>query len=342
MKLPKIEIINGLQNLREDGLKRTLIFAAGFEARSTALLDILTQKIFHRILLISYVSPQKKDLTNIFALCNARCGLCPEVIEYDRSEPAIFELYLNEHYKDIIKLSDEIVVDISVMSKLMIMILINSLKSFSRTLRIIYAEPEDYAPSEEDFNLKKKDAVIASIAPTTGVMDVVRTPYLTSLTMQRSPTCLIAFTSFNEQLVRALLYSTSPSRVILIGCEPPLHKWRGPACQQIHSEIIKEFCIDNQMGDDGLLKRKVSTLYYVETFNLLEELYNSFGVNYRIFLAPTGSKMQAVGCALAKIKFSDIHIEYPIPESFVIEGYSSSKIKNLHQILFLEFDKLMK
>ncbi len=44
--------------------------------------------------------------------------------------------------------------------------------------------------------------------------------------------------------------------------------------------------------------------------------------------------MQAVACALIKNCCEDIHIEYPTPESFYIEGYSSSKIKQIHQLIF--------
>jgi hypothetical protein len=41
-----------------------------------------------------------------------------------------------------------------------------------------------------------------------------------------------------------------------------------------------------------------------------------------------------LGCALIKLCCHDIHIEYPIPESYYIDGYSSSEIRQIHQVVF--------
>jgi hypothetical protein len=60
----------------------------------------------------------------------------------------------------------------------------------------------------------------------------------------------------------------------------------------------------------------VSTLEYCETLATVLELYWSLSDRYRILLAPAGSKMQAVGCYLAKALHPDIHVEYPSPEGF--------------------------
>ena len=47
--------------------------------------------------------------------------------------------------------------------------------------------------------------------------------------------------------------------------------------------------------------------------------------------------MQAVACALMKNCCEDIHIEYPTPESYYVDGYSSSDIKQIHQLVFDEY-----
>ena len=71
----------------------------------------------------------------------------------------------------------------------------------------------------------------------------------------------------------------------------------------------------------SLPKRAASTLYYLETVSLLLELYWSLSAKHRILLAPSGSKMQAVGCYIVKALHQDIQIEYPSPEAFK-RGYS--------------------
>jgi hypothetical protein len=72
----------------------------------------------------------------------------------------------------------------------------------------------------------------------------------------------------------------------------------------------------------GQPRRSVCTLNYKETVTLLLGLYWALSSNHRVLLAPSGSKMQAVGCYLVKALHPDIHIEYPSPEGFQPE-YSS-------------------
>ena len=222
------------------------------------------------------------------------------------------------------------------MSKYMILQIIYLLKDYSGFFRIIYTEPMHYAPLQEDNIICEQNN--ATLLPSDGVQNIVRTPLLTSLIMQQSPSLLVSFLSFNEQLIRALLSECTPSRLILISGVPPYLLWREKAMNNIYKNIIKEYYHDNEIDDNGMLIRKCSTLYYSETFDLLSSVYKSFCENYRIIISPTGSKMQAVGCALIKICCDDIHIEYPTPESYYVDGYSSSEIRSIHQVLFANLE----
>ena len=55
---------------------------------------------------------------------------------------------------------------------------------------------------------------------------------------------------------------------------------------------------------------------------MLIGLYWELSASNRIILAPSGSKLQAVGSYLVKALHPDIHIEYPCPEGF-LAVYSS-------------------
>jgi hypothetical protein len=112
------------------------------------------------------------------------------------------------------------------------------------------------------------------------------------------------------------------------------YQWKENAMFDIHRHIRDEYQNENLVDADGFLQRKTNMLEYSETFKLLASIYRDNCVNYRIVLAPTGTKMQSLGCALIKLCCSDIHIEYPIPESYYIDGYSSSKIRQIHQVIF--------
>ena len=42
--------------------------------------------------------------------------------------------------------------------------------------------------------------------------------------------------------------------------------------------------------------------------------------------------MQAVSTGLIKACCPDIHVEYPTPESFLVDGFSTSEIHRIHQV----------
>lgn len=113
--------------------------------------------------------------------------------------------------------------------------------------------------------------------------------------------------------------------------------WRERAMAEIHDSIIKEYANDNPVDERGLLNKKTSTVFYQETFELLASIYNQYCYSRRIIIAPTGSKMQALACALIKVCCPDIHIEYPNPESYFISDYSSSKIRMVHEVVIPRF-----
>jgi hypothetical protein len=157
-----------------------------------------------------------------------------------------------------------------------------------------------------------------------GLGGVVRSSRLSSVSLQGEPTALIAFMSMNEVLTQALIDCICPSRLFLINGRPPDHRWREQATAWIHDELRREWPLaDNPTASVGseppTPSRVTSTLDYTESVSVLLDLYWECSAEYRIVLAPTGSKMQAVACLIAKALHSDIHIEYPTPESFLRE-----------------------
>jgi hypothetical protein len=330
----------GILSITKEPLKRFLIISEGFEQRSLSFLENSEAIYFDKIVLCRY-HPKKEsryeDMKKIISKFHNKTQL--EEIFFDRYNPFDFENNIDNKFKNI-NTYDEIVLDISVMSKYMIMQLVYSLSCYSGILRVIYTEPKNYAPTREQYKSLNKIQINATILPSFGVHNVVRTPLLTSIVMQKSPVLLVAFLSFNEQLIRALLSECNPMHLFLINGVPPNLKWREEAMRNIHKYIIKEYSKDNPL-DNGRLIRRTSTFDYRETFELLVKIYKDYGIDNRIVLSPTGSKLQTFGCALIKICCPDIHIEYPIPESYYIAGYSSSEIEQIHQIIFNNMPKIL-
>ena len=316
------------------GAKRLLIIAEGFETRSLAWIGKQKhEKIFDSSIVFKY-HPEKKSR---FEEMSTEVGLRTKsnllTIEYNSYEPTVFEQAFEKQLENINDY-DEIYIDITVMSKMLILIVVNKLKIYKNTLHIIYTEPESWGPTKEQFEkafLERK--LGASICLSSiGVGDTVRTPGLSSIVMQNSPPILIAFLSFNEQLVNMLINEINPEKIILINQKCLKNQWRVGAIQQIHETIIDEYRVVD--GED-LLKYELKD--YHKVFEKIADVYKKSWLTNRLIISPTGFKLHAFACALAKICCPDIHIEYPTPESYLFDGYSSDNICEIHELTFLNF-----
>jgi len=319
-----------------------LICTEGFEPRSMEWLGRQDRQLAFDYSLILRNIPYRKenryeDLLNIVGTLT-RSG-CLRPVDFSRYDPSVSERELSAILTDKISQIDCVVIDISVMSKLLIVMLLVLLSDYTGTVRVIYSEPEDYAPSMGEYEKHKDEWGLFFPQPSFGVHSVVRTPRLSSVTMQGSPSLVVAFTSFNEQLIPALVSECSPSRLIIVNGMPPHLTWRARATQEIAEALISEYRDDNPKDENGVLLRSVSTLDYRETFDMLSQVYRENAYSDKIILAPTGSKMQAVACGLFKICCPDVHIEYPIPESFFVPGFSSQKTIQVHEIAFEYFSE---
>lgn len=245
------------------------------------------------------------------------------IVEYDRFDPRGYADSLHTAFKRCDARRGY--VDVSTMSKLAIILTLGVCRELDIEVCVLYVEAETYGPSREEFDSARSNGEIhqPTLQIFTGVHGVVRVASLASVSMQGQPTAALVFMSFNDALTQVLLNTVYPSRLLLVNGRPPVHDWREYATAWIHEEVRREWESDNPTLDDGhggvLPTRAVSTLDYRETVELLIELYWELSENHRILLAPSGSKMQALGCFFAKALHPDIHIEYPSPEGFLPE-----------------------
>jgi len=319
--------------------KNILVLAEGFEARSLSWISDKENKIvFSKIFICKYRFHTENKFNDVLKEAKQHCLGEPEILEYNRFEPTIFErqfLQIAKEYKDY----DEIFIDISVMSKMLIMIIMYSLKYFSGGISIIYSEPETWGPSSkekfENALLKRENNSWISLS-SIGVSDVVRTPNLSSVIMQNNPIYLISFLSFNEQLFGALINEISPSKLQLINHFCKRHNWREDAILKIHDDVIQEY-----FGKDIEPIFSADVLDYISVFEELASIYRKYCYEYRIIISPTGGKVHAVSAALFKLCCPDVHVEYPTPESYLFEDYSSDETHMIHRIDFDKFRKFV-
>ncbi len=328
------------------GPKRLFIGAYGFEDRSTGWAEFQgksnNKKILTDSILIKY-EPKKGD-NKIESLKKSleKIGIhLPKEFEFNYSAIDDIEDRLAKQMKKANDF-DEIILDITALTKYLILVILCTLRNYKGVLRVVYSEAKNYAPTAIEFEKFKINPKAISKFPTQGFGTILRAKCLSSIRMQGQPVCLVALTSFNEMLIRHMLGTISPYRLVLINGSPPRtdFKWREFATQYIHNKLIKEYSSFNEIDTrTGLLKRVASTFYYQEVFNELEKVYNEFGMHERIIVAATGSKMQAVGLFLFKIKHEDVHIEYPTPDSYFFKGMSVG-IEEVHEIIFANFSEV--
>ena len=322
--------------------KRLYIGAYGFEKRSLGWVDhqhsrhntLTSAIVFH------YQPPKGKNLVSQLRNKIEKLGVSrPQIVKHNPAFPHPTENALGRVLATVLPNVDEVIVDITAMTKLLILITLFKLQDCDKRVRIIYSEAEDYAPSEKEYESSKSEMEFFAKRPSRGFEAIIRAQCLSSIRMQGQPLSLIAFTSFNEQLVRHMLGSIIPHHLFFINGRPPRpdFAWRERATQEIHAPIIGEYPSDNPIeATTGKLIRAAGTMDFKETFVKIDEIYRQYGLYERIICAATGSKMQTVGLFFAKVAHPDIHIEYPTPDSYFVKGLSKG-IRAVHEVVFENF-----
>jgi hypothetical protein len=315
---------------------RAFIGACGFEQRSTGwiLSQIGVSNVINKAMIIHYKPSKGRGRCSELNKGLSSLGVSYTTnLIYNSVFPHCIEDDVEKKLDKILDGLTEVVIDISAMTKLLIMVLLDKLKNFDGVVRIVYTEAKEYAPTQKEYENRKDDLKALMHFPSRGFQSVVRVRCLSSIRMQGQPIVMVAFTSFNEQLVPYMLGSINPHKLIFInGCPPRSdYVWREHATSDIYRSLIDEYSGDNIIDVNNVLSRKSSTLYYKETLDSLEDIYKLYGAYERIICAATGSKMQTVGLFFFKMKHPDIHIEYPTPDSYYVHGMSKG-IREIHEI----------
>ena len=324
MSLPIIHEYKGMNNNE----KRLLIAAEGFEDRAIHWIDGLNQDVlFCNAILCQYVPVRKSKLKIIKAAIEKRTENKPLIMKFNRFSPDGFERAFSEFCTKMIEYTD-VYIDITVMSKFLIMILVFGLHSFEGRIHFIYSEPETWGPSKERFHRalssrKKGNAVCLS---SKGVGEIVRTSSLSSIIMQNEPSILIAGLSFNEMLVNLLINELNPEKLFLINQGCNRIPWREDAIELIHREIIESY------GGQDRVIYKYELFEYDKVFDMLAEKYKQFWLTHRMIVSPTGYKTHAIAFGLFKLCCPDIHVEYPTPDSYSFKGYSEGEVVKTYEI----------
>jgi len=300
-----------------------LISAAGFEKRTLALTKAINSGGENASAIIIRYEPgdARNNLASLVKALRAKklsLDLKNDIVAFNRFTPDDFGNGLKRRLVQ--QGARSALLDISSMSKMALLLTLEVCRELNIVVSIFYAEAKSYGPARKAYKEARKGRQIhqPSIQVYSGIGEVVRSARLSSVAMQGEPLAAVMFMSFNELLTQALLNCVYPSRLFLINGCPPEHVWREEATAWIHEKLRAEWPDeDNPVDRSGLPVRSTSTLHYGETVATLLDLYWSLSTNYRMILAPTGSKMQTLGLFLARALHPDIHVEYPTPKGYL-------------------------
>ena len=310
------------------------VLAAGFEDRTFNILKNIKNNKPSMVLVIKYKGEgytNKDTEINEYLLANK---IPFSILEFDRLNPQDFEDSLQDKITTL-KNYSEIVVDISSMSKLLIMTLIVNMRNINQPLTIVYTEAKIYLPTEKQFQKQKHNKQIGASKlyfQTLDVSSTVTTRNLSSIAMADAPRFLVAFPTFNEDLLITLFQEFAPNAWLILHGIPHLQKdkWRTEAIKYINRHILAQVTHNQQ--------NNISTYEYREVFDILERCYQQYKLTHKYIVGSPTSKLQAVGVSLFKLFRQDIQILYPTPKSYLLKQHSRYSGK-IHHISFKDFSK---
>lgn len=286
-----------------------LLVCAGFEDRAVEALRRVRESDRGNFSLgvVSYSpSYRQNKLVSIIEIGRS-ARLETTEFPYDRENPA----GTGERLADFASAFNRVYVDISGMSRLLIVQTLVALLATEAPVTIVYGEAESYPPSRDQFDSDREDRT--GVAPgylSSGIFEIAATPELASVSMPGEAIRLLAFPSFDPAQLANLLQELQPTYVDLVhGLSPAVeNRWRREAIRSLNSSIL-----------DPLRKKndhKACTRDYRETLRILLDIYRERSMFDRLVVAPTGSKMQAVAVALFRAVLYDVQVVYPTPQTF--------------------------
>ncbi len=120
----------------------------------------------------------------------------------------------------------------------------------------------------------------------------------------------------NSELL-ALMNEITPQHLILIEGRPheDHNAWRLEAVRWINRRAL----------ETTFRTWTVSTFNYMETIQVMEEIYRQYDHTHKILIAPTGSKLQSFAIFLFRQMHPDVQLVYPVTTEFATEYTSGCR-----------------
>lgn len=297
----------------------TYIGVAGFEDRAFAFLDrfIAENMQIEKAIGITYLPYDSRNRKKEFKEKVLKIAQSVSWVTFNRHDPQLFQNAIKNLSRSIS--SKSVIIDISGMSKLLIMVLLQFFRDYGEELIIAYADAETYHPTPAEFEKAKNKIIGPPDFLTSDVFRILHVTSLSSSSMQGYPILLIAYPTFNHNEIVALQTELSPNCTVMIFGLPlkEENKWRLGAVKEINDKVVDpDYCRETPV---------LSTFDYIANLEGLQKIYQTYQYTHKILLSPTGSKLQTIAAFIFKQIHPDVQIVYPSTKSFIgeyTEGYS--------------------
>ena len=300
-----------------------LVVAMGFEDRAVAGLSKACKgSRGFDVGLVKYLPRIAENREPAFLEISRAHSLETRQFEYDRECPSGMGQSLADYAAEF----DKVYVDISGMSRLLIVQIVVVLVQKGKEFDILYSEAEVYPPLQEAYEEARVDDGGNPSFISSGIFEVVSSPELSSVAMLGSSIRLISFLSFDPRQLSNLVQEIQPTHNNVVHGRSPHAEmaWRTDAIAQMNADTV------------NMLRRvevhEASTLDYRITLRLILELYKRYSAFDRIVVAPTGSKMQAVAVGIVRGVMEDIQIVYPTPREYLDPARYTEGVKEIFRL----------
>ncbi|HEX7154049.1 MAG TPA: hypothetical protein VF618_21355 [Thermoanaerobaculia bacterium] len=301
-----------------------LVFAGGFEDVCGAFLDYLPARKASSVsgaLAIRYLPFIDRNETHLNLLYDklAQRGFGRDVVVervFDRMDPHDSVPQITEYFESLPS-DTQLCVDISGMSRLLLLVVLNAAMRRRIPLTIVSAVAKTYEPSAQKYEAAAAAFQQGSVRPEFLCREISKTialPEFGGMHDVAFPTALVAFAEFNYKRLAKIVADGHFADVVQIVPVPsdPADAWRVNAIRAINRDLITAPTRTLELPADE----------YVETLAHLEALYRDLRYSHNITVAALGTKLQTVACWLLHAAHPEIQIVFTAPVHFEVDLYT--------------------
>ncbi|MDA8747393.1 hypothetical protein N9M66_04205 [Litoreibacter sp.] len=299
-----------------------LVFAAGFEDRSSFIIDNVEFSAGASCLLIKYVNDIDEN-TVVFEhyVQIAQAKFSREnihIVDLNTDDIEQFSRDLEAQFKAFSPELRSVGVDVSGMTAYAICLALKYSRKYRpfEKQRVFYTSAAEYIPTHQEYEslIEKQSGDEIAYIPKSMAMEMSDNLVVEAFSGHRSGdarTCLAIFAGYEVHRSSGTIDAINPSLLLIMYGLPGDGQlaWRTDLSKKLHAK----FETTRRCATED-----VSTLFVQESLDLLERYYNYLIDDYDLVLAPICSKMHSIAAYMFWERYGEIQLSFPLPIGYNI------------------------